>query len=82
VPGSISGPAGPPGPPGPPGATFIFDQSTAAATWTIAHNLGVFPAVVVADSAGTLIEGDIVYTDTNTVTLTFSAAFSGTAYLI
>jgi hypothetical protein len=85
VPGSIGGPTGatgPRGPAGPPGQTFVFTQPTAATVWTITHNLGVFPAVVVADSAGTLIEGDVVYTDNNTVTLTFSAAFSGDAYLI
>jgi hypothetical protein len=61
--------------------TFVFTQSTAAAVWVITHNLGVCPAIVVIDSASNVIEGDIHYNDLNTVTLTFSGAFAGIAYL-
>jgi hypothetical protein len=57
-------------------------QSTAATTWTIPHNLGFRPNVTVEDSTGTdIVPGTIVYTDANTVTLTFSAAVGGDAYL-
>jgi hypothetical protein len=85
VPGSISGPTGPQGPQGiqgPPGSSFTFAQTSPAAVWTIVHNLGLFPSVTVVDSAGTLIEGDLAFPDMNTVTVTFSAAFSGVACLV
>ena len=53
----------------------------AATTWTITHNLGYFPNVTVVDSTGTVCEGDLVYTSNNVLTLTFSQAISGTAYV-
>lgn len=61
--------------------TFVYPQLTASAVWVIAHGLGNFPSVTVLDSAGNTVFGEITYTDANTVTLTFSAAFTGTAYL-
>lgn len=79
--GSV-GPAGPEGPEGPPGNAPVFyhhDQSIASATWTVIHNLGYNPAVTVIDSAGTHCEGGIEYVDPNTLILTFSAAFAGSA---
>jgi head-tail adaptor len=77
-------PPGPQGPPGPTGAaaqTFTFDQNTPAAAWTIVHNLGRFPAVTVVDSSEREVEGDVAYIDSNRLTVTFSAPFSGVAYL-
>ena len=65
-----------------PNHTYVYTQTAAAAVWAITHNLTVYPAVVVVDSSGTFIEGDIHYNNTNTVTLTFSAAFSGVAFLV
>jgi hypothetical protein len=59
---------------------YVHTQSTPAATWTVSHNLGKRPAVVVVDSAEDVVYGDIQYIDDNTVTLTFSGAFSGKAY--
>ena len=56
-------------------------QGVSSATWTIAHNLDKFPSVTVKDSAGSIVIGEIEYNDTNNVTLTFSGAFSGEAYL-
>ena len=61
--------------------TFVYPQLTPSAVWVIGHGLGNFPSVTVLDSSGNTVFGDITYTDANTVTLTFSAAFSGTAYL-
>lgn len=60
---------------------FTFSQGTAQAVWDIVHNLGKFPSVVVQDSANSEIEGDIEYVSSNEIKLTFSAAFSGVAYL-
>ena len=49
--------------------------------WVITHNLGFKPNVTVIDSAGTIYEGEIAYTNTTTLTVSFSAAFSGKAFL-
>lgn len=59
---------------------YVHTQSTPAASWTVSHNLGKRPAVVVVDSAEDVVYGDIQYINDNTVTLTFSGAFSGKAY--
>jgi len=56
-------------------------QSVSSDTWSIEHSLDKYPAVVVKDSAGSIVVGDIDYVDENNVTLTFSGAFSGEAYL-
>jgi hypothetical protein len=53
---------------------------TSVSTVTVNHNLGKYPAVSVVDSAGDLVEGDIIYTTINQLTLSFSASFSGTVY--
>ena len=60
---------------------FTFVQSSAAATWSITHNLGKFPSVSIVDSGNTIVHGDIDYTNENALTITFSAAFGGKAYL-
>ena len=60
---------------------FIYDQGTPSAEWNIEHNLGKKPSVVVFDSAGTEVIGDIKYIDDNNVRITFSAGFSGKATL-
>ena len=60
---------------------FNFTQGSAAQTWTIAHNLSKFPSVSVVDSGLTQVEGEVEYTDNNNLTITFSSAFSGSAYI-
>ena len=60
---------------------FTFIQSTAAAVWTITHNLGKRPSISVVDSAGTNVMGAVNHISNNELTITFSAAFKGTAYL-
>jgi hypothetical protein len=60
---------------------YVFIQSTPSATWTITHNLGKFPSVSVVDSANTVVYGDINYINENSLTVTFSAAFGGKAYM-
>lgn len=56
-------------------------QGSASNSWTITHNLGFKPNVTVIDSAGNIVEGEIAYTNTNSLTVSFQSAFSGTAYL-
>jgi len=80
-----TGPAGPTGPQGPEGpgsvVSYVHDQPVASAEWVVDHGLGWFPNVTVVDSAGTVVEGEIDYTDEDRVVLRFSSGFSGRAYL-
>lgn len=81
----ILGNQGPQGVPGPQGTSAVFynhAQSTSASVWTINHNLNGHPTAVVIDSAGTQCEGTFTYPSTNQMVITFSSAFSGTAYII
>ena len=61
--------------------SFTYVQGVASTTWNIQHNLGKFPSITVIDTANTVVTGEYTYNDINNVTLTFSAAFAGTAYL-
>lgn len=60
---------------------YTYVQGTAQATWVIAHPLSFRPNVAVVDSAGNEVEGDVKYDSATQITLSFTAAFSGTAYL-
>lgn len=70
-----------PGPPPEGAQTYVHVQSSAAASWVIDHNLPYMPNVSVVDSAGSQVEGSVVYTSGTRVTITFSAALAGKAYL-
>lgn len=61
--------------------SFTHIQSSSSATWVITHNLGKYPAVAVQDSAGTDVFGEVEYNSIYKLTITFSGAFSGSAYL-
>jgi hypothetical protein len=80
-----TGPAGPTGPQGPAGATqvvaYTHTQNAVSLSWVITHNLGFYPNVVVTDSAGTVVEGDISFQSVNQLTVTLTHAISGYAYL-
>lgn len=65
----------------PKASTYTHNQIIASDTWDIVHNLGKYPNVTIIDSAGSLVIGKINYVSNNEIKLTFSAAFSGTAYL-
>jgi hypothetical protein len=77
-----------PGPQGPPGAFapsdifYVHTQAQSSAVWTINHNLGGQPTAVVLDSAGTQCEGTFSYPSTNQMIITFTAAFTGVAYVV
>lgn len=60
---------------------YIHEQGSAASTWTINHNMNCYPSVTVVDTAKTVVIGQVHYTNTNTLTITFASAFKGTAYL-
>lgn len=70
------GPAGPAG-----GEAIVFVQNTPLQVWTITHNLSRFPSITVVNSALDEVEGDVTYLDSNSIQVSFSGAFSGTAYL-
>ena len=76
-----TGASGPPGTSGDADNTFIYTQSTPAAVWLINHGLGRYPAVDVVDSSNSEVDGDLQYLDSNHLSITFSAPFSGEAYL-
>ena len=57
------------------------DQGTASATWEVAHNLNKFPSVTVVLSTGQKGYADVTYTDSNNLTITFTGAETGKAYM-
>lgn len=61
--------------------TVAYQQATASNTWKIKHNMDKYPAVTVVDTSGNVIVGDLTYTDSNNIMVTFSSPVSGTAYL-
>lgn len=60
---------------------FTYDQKSASDTWVIDHNLNKYPSVTIVDSAGNVVTGEVTYNSTNQVTIRFTSAFSGKAYL-
>ena len=60
---------------------YVHVQSSAATTWTITHNLKMYPSVTVVDSGGTHVMGEVTYTTLNTASVSFTSPFSGKAYL-
>ena len=80
-PPGLQGLQGDPGAPGLSGANYVHQQMVPAATWLVQHNLNRFPSVTVVDSAGTVVIGVVTYATPDSVSIEFSAAFSGSAYL-
>jgi len=62
-------------------ARFVHQQMTSSAQWDIAHGLGKYPSVMISDSAGSVVIGNVRHVDENNVQLTFAAPFAGSAYL-
>lgn len=61
--------------------TFVFTQGSPSNTWNINHTLNKYPSVSIVDSANNEVDGDVNYVDASNITLTFSSAFSGKAFL-
>lgn len=77
---------GPPGPKGDKGdvaddVNYVHSQAVPDDVWEVTHNLGKHPAVHVEDSAGTEVVGGVTHLDNDSLTITFSAPFSGSAVL-
>jgi hypothetical protein len=60
-------------------AGYTHTQATPATVWTVNHNLGRQPSIVVTDFAGNEFFGGIVQ-GVNTSTLYFATAVTGYAY--
>jgi hypothetical protein len=79
---STPGPQGPAGTFTPSDIFYTHTQGVPSSVWTINHNLGGNPTAVVLDSAGTQCEGTFSYPTVNQMVITFTSAFSGTAYVV
>jgi hypothetical protein len=62
-------------------STYTQCFEVASDVWTINHGLGKFPSVTVVDSANTVVVGNIDYTSSQSLVITFNAAFSGCVFL-
>lgn len=60
---------------------FVFNQNTPSSSWVISHNLNKYVTVTIVDSAENVVVGDILYNSLNQITVNFSGAFSGIAYI-
>lgn len=60
---------------------YIHNQNFPDSTWEIYHHLNKKPSVTVTDSAGTVVEGQIIINDGIKVVITFNAPFTGIAIL-
>ena len=59
----------------------VHTQSSPSTLWTITHSLGGKPSVMVADTADTIVVCEVKYVSSTQITVEFTAAFSGYAYL-
>ena len=84
---SAPGPQGPAGVDGTQAAdipdlvSYVHNQLASSTTWTVTHNLNFYPNVTVYDSAGSMVEGSVTHSTATSLTITFSSAISGKAYL-
>ncbi len=60
---------------------YVHDQPVASVTWTVQHNLDKFPSCTMVLSTGQQGYGDVNFIDENNLTITFSGAVSGKAYI-
>lgn len=60
---------------------YVHPQPVASATWTVQHNLNKFPSVTSVNINNIEMYGEVVFNDLNSLTINFSAAFSGQAFI-
>ncbi|MGH8710131.1 MAG: hypothetical protein ACREVA_02250 [Burkholderiales bacterium] len=61
---------------------YNFTQSVASTTWTIAHNLGYYPAVMTFTLGGIAITAFIQHISLNVTIITFNTSTAGFAHLV
>jgi hypothetical protein len=62
------------------GGSYLFDQATPAATWSITHSLATKPAVTVV-VGGELLLAEVQYPSDSQVVVVFAQPTAGSAYL-
>lgn len=73
---------GPAGARGVPGGSHVHTQGVPSAVWTITHGLGFEPAgLLVSDTSGAFIDGEVTFVSTTQLVVAFSAAFAGQAFV-
>lgn len=60
---------------------YVHDQVSANSTWVIVHNMGKNPSVSLVDTSNDEVIGEVRHNSLNQLTVKFSAAVSGKAYL-
>ena len=60
---------------------FVFTQNVSSATWTIQHNLNKFPSVTSVNINDFQMYGEVEFIDLNNLTITFTGASSGKAFI-
>ena len=60
---------------------FTFNQAVASTTWNVTHNLGKNPSVSIVDTSDQEVFAQVDYINTNSLTITFSSAQAGKAYM-
>jgi hypothetical protein len=60
---------------------YVFEQSTPLDTWNIVHGLNYHPNVIVTDTNGNVVSGNVQYLSSTTIQVKFVIPFAGTAYL-
>lgn len=61
--------------------SYTHTQNASLSVWHITHNLSFKPNVVITDYNGNILECDVEYTGSNTITVTLSESHIGYAYL-
>ena len=62
--------------------TVVFVQTANLATWVIQHDLEkLYPSVLVKNSSGETVVGEINAIDNNNLEIIFNQPFTGTAYI-
>ena len=62
--------------------SYRHKQNSAASTWNVTHSLGRNPSgITILDSGGTVVEGCVTIVDLNNLTIEFTAAFGGVAFI-
>jgi len=60
---------------------LVYTQVVPSKTWTIKHNKGLYPPVIVTDNYGRVVIPDVYYNSSNTITLQFYFASTGKAVI-
>ena len=61
--------------------SHIHNQTVASSIWNITHNLNKYPSVSIVDAANEEVIGEVEHVTVNSLTVKFSAPFSGKAFL-